>query len=60
MTSRKKRIFAVALVIWLLGLFYLGSKSLDEFQSGKMPSDGGGTVTLKNIMFPSLKLRDQE
>jgi hypothetical protein len=61
MTNKKKRIFAVAFVIWILGFIYLGSKSLDEFRSGKMPfSDANDTITLKNIMFPSLKSLDQE
>jgi len=61
MTSRKKRIFAVALVIWILGLIYLGSKSLDEFRSGKKPFDVDGTLMfMKSIIFPSLKSRDQE
>jgi len=61
MTNRKKRIYAVALVVWLLGLIYLGSKSLDEFRSGRKPFDVDGTLTfMKNIVFPSLKARDQE
>ena len=61
MANRKKYIFAVALVVWILGLVYLGAKSLDEFRSGKKPfGDADDTVTLKNIVFPSLKSQDQE
>jgi hypothetical protein len=61
MTNKKKRLFAVALVIWILGLIYLGSKTLEEFRSGKKPFSGiDDTLTLKNIVFPSLKSRDQE
>jgi len=63
MTNRKKRICAVALVVWLLGLVYLGSKSLDEYRSGRKPFDvDGSTLTfMKNIVFPSLmKSKDQE
>jgi hypothetical protein len=61
MTNKKKRLIAVALVIWILGLIYLGSKSLDEFRSGKKPFNGDDTLTfMKNIIFPSLKSRDQE
>jgi len=61
MTNKKKRIYAVALVIWLLGLVYLGSKSLDEFRSGQQPLGGDDTlIFIKGIIFPSLKSRDQE
>jgi hypothetical protein len=60
MTNRKKCACAVAFAVWLLGLFYFGSKSFDEVRSGKMPFDPGSTLTLKNIVFPSLKALDQE
>ena len=61
MTNKKKCIFAIALVVWVLGAVYLGFKSLDEIQSGKKPFSGiDGTLSLKNIMMPSLKMREQE
>ena len=61
MTNKKKRFFAVAFLIWLLGFIYLGSKALDEFRSGEMPfSDANNSITLKNIMFPTSKSWDQE
>jgi|GEM_PF-2266399 hypothetical protein len=61
MTNKKKRFYAVALVIWILGLICLGSKAFDEFRSGKIPfSNADDTITLKNIMFPSLKSQELE
>jgi hypothetical protein len=59
-TNKKKCILAVALVVWILGAIYLASKSLDEYRSGKHLSGGDDTVTLKRIMFPSLRMREQE
>jgi len=59
MIKKHKRIIAVAIVIWLLGAIYLGSKALDEFRSGKQPFSEDETVTLKNIIFPS-KMRDRD
>ena len=60
MANKKKCLFAVALAVWILGLVYLGAKSLDEFRSGKVPFSDDGALTLKTIVFPSLKSRDQE
>ena len=61
MTNKKKRIFAIAFAIWLLGFIFLGSKALDEFRSGKIPfGDANETINLKHILFPSLKAEDQE
>ena len=60
MTNKKKRILAAAFVIWILVAIYLGFKSLEEFRSGKQFSGVDDTVTLQNILFPSLRMRDQE
>ena len=58
--TKKKKVIAVALVLWILGGIYLASKSYDELQSGKYPGSGDDTLTLKRIMFPSLMTQDQE
>ena len=57
--TKKKKLIAVALVIWILGAIYLASKSFDAFRSGKHFS-GDDTLTMKRIMFPSLMTRDQD
>ena len=58
--TKKKKVIAVALVLWILGGIYLASKSFDEIRSGKHLSGADDTLTLKRIMFPSLMTRDQE
>ena len=58
--TKKKKVIAAALVIWILGGIYLASKSYDELRSGKHPTGDDDTLSLKRIMFPSLMMRDQE
>ena len=57
--AKKKKLIAVAFVIWLLAAMYLASKTFDEFRSGKPPGGADDIVSLKRIMFPSL-MRDKE
>jgi hypothetical protein len=59
MTKRKKRMIAVAFVVWALGAFYLASKTFDYYRSGTQFNDDD-IAALKQIMFPSLKMRDQD
>ena len=58
--TKKKKLIAVALVLWILGAIYLASKSFDEFRSGKNLGGGDDALTMKRIMFPSLITRDQD
>jgi hypothetical protein len=60
MTKKSKRIFAAALVIWVLGAIWLASRTLDDLRSGKQPGSSGEALSLEHILFPSLKLREQE
>jgi hypothetical protein len=58
--NKKKRIFTVVFAIWLLVSIDLASKTFDDFRSGKPLSGSDDTLTLRHIIFPSLKMRDQE
>jgi hypothetical protein len=60
MTQKSKRILAAALAVWLLVAIWLASRTLDDLRSGKNPGGSGETLTLEQILFPSLKMRDQE
>jgi hypothetical protein len=59
-TNKKKCVLAVALAVWILGAIYLGSKTFDEYRSGKQPTDGADMLSIKRIMLPSLMMRDKE
>ena len=58
--TKKKKLIAVALVIWILGAIYLGSKSFNELRSGKHLSGADDALSLKRIMFPSRMMQEQE
>ena len=57
--TKKKKFIVGALVIWVLGAIYLGSKSFEELRSGKV-SGGDDALSLERIMMPSRMTRDQE
>jgi hypothetical protein len=59
MTKKKKRLLALALVIWVLGSVYLASKTFDYYREGKQ-AGADDSLTLERIMFPSRQMRDQE
>ena len=66
--TRKKVYISVAVAIWLLGAVYLGVKARDAIRTdmidiveGRKTLDGEARwESLRNIVFPSLKRRDDE
>jgi hypothetical protein len=56
--TKKRKVIAVALAIWILVAIYLASKTLDELRSNKQFSGYDEILSMKYIIFPSL--RDQE
>jgi hypothetical protein len=56
---KKKKIIAVAFVVWLLVAIFLAAKTLDDLRGGyKQPV--GDPLTLEQILFPSRRMGDQE